>query len=130
MSLSISLSKICNRKWIINTRGYANIIPSPDHTVHGLIYELGEKDEDRLDRFEGLGDAYEKKILKVNLISATASNVDIKQITVMTYIDDKRVEEGKIIDEYIGRMNKAIEDGIEEGISEKYFELNVCPFIL
>jgi hypothetical protein len=47
----------------------------------------------------------------------------------MTYIDVKRLDEGEPSEEYIGRMNKAIEDGIEEGISQEYFEKNLRPFI-
>jgi gamma-glutamylcyclotransferase len=47
----------------------------------------------------------------------------------MTYVDFKRVEDGKPVEEYVGRMNKAINDGIEEGISEEYFERNLRPYI-
>jgi len=95
--------------------------------VYGLIYELSEKDEKCLDRFEH---AYKKNQLTVKLVSTKASNVNTEEIDVMTYIDEERVEVGKVVDEYIGRMNKAIEDGIEEGISEDYFKQNLYPSLL
>ena len=47
----------------------------------------------------------------------------------MVYIDFERVEIGKAREEYIHRINKAIEDGIKEGISRKYFEQYFRPFI-
>ncbi|KAH6624831.1 hypothetical protein B0J18DRAFT_444724 [Chaetomium sp. MPI-SDFR-AT-0129] len=68
-------------RWQINERGFANVVPSPGHNVHGLVYELGSTssvspgaigtDERRLDRNEGVHTgAYAKAYLPVMLYEA------------------------------------------------------------
>lgn len=47
----------------------------------------------------------------------------------MAYIDVVRLAKGEAYEEYVGRVNKAIEDGIKGGISEEYFEQYLRPFI-
>ncbi|KAI1313993.1 hypothetical protein F5Y03DRAFT_1475 [Xylaria venustula] len=82
-STAIGLARLTGWTWIINERGYANIVPkkplwelekdtksisnayhdhSPDPgaVVYGLVYRLHPNDEDALDRYEGVGSAYEK----------------------------------------------------------------------
>ena len=126
LSINPSQRVSITRKWIINTRGYANIIPSPEHVVYGSIYELTPQDEEILDRYEY---AYDKKPVPVTFLSSKDSHYVKGPIDVMTYIDVKMVEEGQIAEEYIRRMQRAIGGGIKEGIPEKYFELYIHPFI-
>ncbi|KAI9851590.1 MAG: hypothetical protein M1838_003302 [Thelocarpon superellum] len=59
-------SKLPGWKWIINSRGYANIVPSSDDVVYSLIYHLRPQDERALDGHEGVPDAYVKKTLQVD----------------------------------------------------------------
>ncbi|GAW12847.1 hypothetical protein ANO14919_022180 [Xylariales sp. No.14919] len=55
-------------RWLINERGFANIVPASGYTVHGLVYELGAGDEARLDRSEGVSKrAYSKDYLPLLL---------------------------------------------------------------
>ncbi|KAI1272312.1 hypothetical protein F5Y07DRAFT_304703 [Xylaria sp. FL0933] len=92
----IGLAHLAGWTWIINERGYANIIPeeyyikdgtgsgtgtdlghvlsqdqlpslSPGHPigVHGLVYRLHPDDKETLDRYEGVGYAYEKVMMKI-----------------------------------------------------------------
>ncbi|KAI1749940.1 hypothetical protein F4782DRAFT_533022 [Xylaria castorea] len=61
-------------RWLINERGYANIVPASGFTIHGLVYELGTGDEARLDRSEGVSSgAYSKVCLPVILHPASAA---------------------------------------------------------
>lgn len=41
-------------RWIINTDGYATVIPSPGHTVYGVLWELTPVHLAALDEYEGL----------------------------------------------------------------------------
>lgn len=46
-------------RWIITTRGYASVVPSPGDEVEGVLFEVSPTDEEALDGFEGgLSDAY------------------------------------------------------------------------
>ncbi|KAI0430086.1 hypothetical protein F5Y09DRAFT_239959 [Xylaria sp. FL1042] len=86
-STPIGLARLADWTWIINERGYANIIPqeysAPGETesrtetdllpslspgnpgVYGLVYRLHPDDEAKLDRYEGVGFAYEKETVKI-----------------------------------------------------------------
>ena len=89
-------------RWIISSRGYANIVKSPQSEVMGTVYEISEPDERCLDRHEGVASgSYMKIILN---IECNGSNLDC-----LTYIDPIE-DEGKPKHEYIGRINKGIED--------------------
>ncbi|HEY1170958.1 MAG TPA: gamma-glutamylcyclotransferase family protein [Verrucomicrobiae bacterium] len=41
-------------RWIINSAGYATVIPSPAHTVYGVLWELTQEHLVTLDEYEGL----------------------------------------------------------------------------
>ncbi|KAF2790368.1 AIG2 family protein, partial [Melanomma pulvis-pyrius CBS 109.77] len=41
-------------RWMINQRGYANVVPSNGDWVEGLVFEIDSEDERRLDRSEGV----------------------------------------------------------------------------
>lgn len=64
----IGCARLANYRWQINERGYANIIEAEGHWVDGLVYEIDEKDEVRLDINEGVSkNAYAKRHLPVQL---------------------------------------------------------------
>ena len=89
-------------RWIISSRGYANIIESPSDVVLGVIYEISDSDERNLDRYEGVGSgSYRKELLRVE--------VDGSHITCLVYIDPIE-EEGLPKAEYIRRINSGIKD--------------------
>ena len=67
----LGVARLDGYKWIINDRGYANVMQVVDeemdgsskfdNVVYGLVYSLKEKDERRLDRNEGVPVAYTKE---------------------------------------------------------------------
>ena len=46
--------------------GFANIVPSLDEHVEGILYEISEEDIFKLDRFEGFPKHYNRRHLIVN----------------------------------------------------------------
>jgi gamma-glutamylcyclotransferase (GGCT)/AIG2-like uncharacterized protein YtfP len=117
----VGISVLRGWKWFICGRGYANIIPSRDHVVYGMIYELTASAEAKLDVYENVPESYVKQRHWVEL--------EGEKVEVLVYVDIERVEEGEIKAEYIVRMNKAIEDGIAKGIPESYVEECLRPFV-
>lgn len=106
-------------------RGYANIIPSHEDYVYGLLYELTAADEHDLDLYEG--SAYEKKVLPLSLQREKSS--DEETVRALIYIDVLRKDTSHPRTEYIYRMNMGIADAVEEGVPEDYIERYLRPFI-
>jgi gamma-glutamylcyclotransferase (GGCT)/AIG2-like uncharacterized protein YtfP len=91
-----------NYRWIISSRGYANIVKSPQSVVYGVVYKISESDECSLDRWEGVTDgSYRKEMLDVVIDESTQ--------TCLVYIDPIE-DEGLPKTEYIVRINNGIED--------------------
>ncbi|KAF9469330.1 Butirosin biosynthesis, BtrG-like protein [Collybia nuda] len=131
-STFIGSASLKDWKWIINNRGYANVIPSKGHTVYGLMYELTPDDERLLDGFEGVPNSYIKRILPVDFVAEDEngkSETISRVVDALVYVDEKRVTESKPVKEYIHRMNMGITDGIKKGIPKEYFDQNLRPFI-
>ena len=125
--MHISLTTFLYRKWIINSRGYANIIPSEDDIVYGFIFKLTQADEQKLDKFEG------KEYERVNDIQVELVKVKDSYkkgtVTALVYIDIERKKNDVPKDEYVDRINMAIKDGLKEGIPKKYFDKYIRPFV-
>ena len=49
--------------------GYANIVKDEDGVVEGILYEIADKDIERLDRYEGYPQHYHRQKVKVRLQS-------------------------------------------------------------
>lgn len=81
------------------TGAYATIEPQKDSMVPVLIWEIGEKDEERLDRYEGYPNFYYKKTLTVM--------VDGKTLEAMVYIMDERRQLGQPTDQYYRVLDRA-----------------------
>ncbi|THU77805.1 hypothetical protein K435DRAFT_832371 [Dendrothele bispora CBS 962.96] len=119
-------------RWFINARGYANIIPSKGDHVYGFLYELDAEDEAVLDRYEGVPNSYEKQVHRVEIINGEARGQLVagkRFLDVSVYVDVLRLENGTIKEEYIHRMNLAIEDALKEGIPKEYIEKYFRPFL-
>jgi len=115
-----------DRKWIINIRGYANIIPSPGDVVYGFIFELTPEDRRALDKYEGV--EYERKSILIDLIDVTDLHAG-KKLNSLVYVDVERLSESHPKKEYIHRMNMAIDDALEEGVPNDYIDRYLRPFI-
>ncbi|PVH84415.1 hypothetical protein DL98DRAFT_352815, partial [Cadophora sp. DSE1049] len=137
-----------DHKWQINTRGYANIIPSQQDCVHGLCFLLSQKDEERLDRNEGVNmvpSAYEKHFRDVEvyptnpiIVGRRVKEVDefIRQpsfsplsgfeageiVRALVYINRREIDNGPPKTEYISRISAGVEDAKLLGVPPLYFE--------
>ena len=117
-----------DRKWIINIRGYANIIPSPGDVVYGFIFELTPEDRRALDKYEGV--EYERKSILIDLIDVTDLHAGSgKKLNSLVYVDVERLSESHPKKEYIHRMNMAIDDALKEGVPNDYIDRYLRPFI-
>jgi len=144
----IGIGRLLGYDWIINDRGYANIVeityerPSRNGIlpeVWGLVFELDYEDEVALDIMEGIPYAY----IKVdNLIvdfwpaispGDTKNAIDVNQpsqaVAAMSYVDKKRVLGGNPWPEYIVRMNRGIDDALNMGIPKEYIANLVRKYI-
>ncbi|KAF8483664.1 Butirosin biosynthesis, BtrG-like protein [Russula ochroleuca] len=117
--------------WIINQRGYANVIPSPGDHVLGFIYELNPTDEASLDRYESAPRIYEKRTMPVQLISSPSDGETVtkKTTNALVYIDFVNTSRDVPKAEYIHRINMALQDGLKMGISQSYIDKYIRPFI-
>ncbi|KAF9532190.1 hypothetical protein CPB83DRAFT_847384 [Crepidotus variabilis] len=122
----MGVGKLDKWKWIINTRGYANIIPAVPDLVYGFVFELTPEDEKELDTYEGSG--YQKEYHSIDLVEAK-DTYSAGTRTALIYIDTERLKEGISKKEYVYRINMAIKDGLEQGIPKDYIDRYLRPFI-
>jgi gamma-glutamylcyclotransferase (GGCT)/AIG2-like uncharacterized protein YtfP len=105
-------------RWIITTRGYANIVKSVSDEVRGVVYEISESDEKSLDRYEGVqSGSYRKEMLKIEMGNESKE--------CLVYVDPVE-EEGKPKEEYVGRINKGISDS---RLPPEYIDRYIRKFI-
>ena len=123
----VGLGVLREWKWIINNRGYANVVRSPEDRVYGLVYEISPSDEASLDWWEEVPSGYTKHTVEVELQSG--NNGDGLVVQGLAYVDEKRTEEGKPRDEYIHRMNRGINDGTTRGLPRWYIDKYLRRFI-
>ncbi|KAF4969678.1 hypothetical protein FSARC_3124 [Fusarium sarcochroum] len=146
-STPVGLAYLKGWKWIINARGFANIVQLPiddddtpdaeenrqltakgkekatkeeeDSGVYGLLYLVPPEDEERLDGHEGVPWAYQK--FQVDVKWASAKKDEDETLRALVYVDGMRVEEDVPRDEYVGRMEAGIEDVVENwGMNEEW----------
>jgi gamma-glutamylcyclotransferase (GGCT)/AIG2-like uncharacterized protein YtfP len=100
-------------RWIITTRGYASVVRSEADLVLGVVYSISEADEERLDRYEGVGEgAYGKKRLPVQTGQG--------EMSCLVYIDPRQLE-GDPREEYAERVKYGIRDsGFPSSYVERY----------
>ncbi len=105
-------------RWIINSRGYANVVSSKGDFVEGILYRLTAEDEQRLDRKEGVAmGSYKKERRQVHFNgNCTEAIIYIDPITDL----------GEPRTEYIRRINSGIHDA---QLSEAYVRKYVRNFI-
>jgi gamma-glutamylcyclotransferase len=131
IDLSSRSSTASDRCWIINQRGYANVIPSSGDYVYGFIYELNPKNEASLDTYEGAPRIYDKKIHPVQLRTSPGSGETAtkKTIDALIYIDAVSTSPDVPKTEYIHRINMALQDGLKNGVPQSYIDKYIRPFI-
>ena len=146
-STFLGLGRLPSYKWIINERGYANILEVTESSetndttvpeVWGLVYEISSSDESRLDLNEGVPYAYTKEYPDVDFWKAknegeTDGVIDVtkphQSRSMLVYIDHKRTREYKPKGEYIYRMNRGIADALKLGVPQSYVDRVLRKFI-
>jgi gamma-glutamylcyclotransferase len=142
----LGIARLNNFRWIINERGYANVVQIPhnetsqslqpkayEDEVWGLVYTLYEKDEARLDRNEGVPVAYTKELVACDFWEASGATANIpetpKEVSMLVYINRNQTEPSAPKHEYIYRMNMGIKDALKEGVPKGYVDKVMRPFI-
>ena len=138
-STYVGIARLSSYRWIINDRGYANIVQTnePSDLVYGLVYTLTPDNEERLDRNEGVPRAYTKEIIPIEFWSLKAGEeVDLGsgdctgiQKDMLVYINRVRVEGDKPKAEYIHRMNLGVRDAVKIGMPQAYVDNVIRQFI-
>jgi hypothetical protein len=131
------IGRLPGYRWIINGRGYANVVPTEDARVEswGMIYTLSEADEISLDVYEGVAKkAYDKVELSLEFWpSDSAPTVDVSgkpsPMPMLVYLDPRNIVPWRPHREYVDRMNSGIQDAITAGIPQKYVDDVLRPYI-
>lgn len=145
---AVGLAFLPGYDFIINERGFANVIPSTrtspasattpgegSRGVYGVLYRLASPAEKQcLDRYEGVPWAYEDLVLDVQQLSGgvpaeatgeSSNSSAAKPVTVraLVYVDRARVSPSAPRAEYVVRMNAGIrEAGAEWGLPRGYVQ--------
>jgi gamma-glutamylcyclotransferase (GGCT)/AIG2-like uncharacterized protein YtfP len=110
--------KLVGYKWIIYSRGYANIVPSEKDYVLGEIFHLSERDEEALDVYESVAQGmYTKE--EIEIITSEGF------ISCMVYIDPIQ-ETGQPKSEYIHRINQGL---VSASLCPNYVRKYIRPFV-
>ncbi|KAK4552289.1 hypothetical protein LTR86_010459 [Recurvomyces mirabilis] len=146
----LGIARLNGYKWIINERGYANVVQIESkedgdeegkkhdygEEVWGLVYSLEKKDETNLDRNEGVPRAYTKEWMQVDYWKASTEPDDLacqerkaKKVDMLVYINRKQISEAEPKEEYIYRINMGIKDAVKEGMPEEYVRQVMRRFI-
>lgn len=141
-SRGVALGRLRGWEFLINGRGYANVVlpstatasasASPD--VYGVLYQLGSAEEKaELDAYEGVPTAYEDVILPVEMVQGGGDGgeqVVVGVVWALVYVDRWRTAVGRPKVEYVGRMNRGVEEADREwGLPRSYVRTVVRKFI-
>lgn len=133
---AVGLAFLPGYEFIINERGFANVVPSTatttttpgegsrDGGVYGVLYRLSSPEEKRrLDRYEGVPWAYEDLVLGVEQLESggVGGSSSTVMVQALVYVDRARVKPSAPRAEYVVRMNAGIrEAGAEWGLPRGY----------
>jgi gamma-glutamylcyclotransferase len=132
-----SIAVLRNHRWLVNERGYANIVPSfpapnsAEDVVWGILYTLRAFDEELLDKQEGIPWAYSKEDMDVEAISITEDGRGTRREVVMAlvYIDRERIQESYPWPEFAVKMNRGIQEALEKGVPRTWIDKVVRSYI-
>lgn len=120
-------------KWVISKRGYANVLPSGDETEedpeelddYGVVYTLTKGDMAALDMYEGVNKKPVPAYVKVTMDIEMYEKGEGVELPCLVYVDPG-TELGRAHEEYIGRINRGLEDA---GLPETWVEKVVRKWI-
>lgn len=119
---------------MISKRGYANVIVSGDETeeedpeeldTYGVVYTLTKSDMAVLDMYEGVDIKPVPAYVKVTMDIEMYEKGEGAELPCLVYVDP-RTELGKVHEEYIGRINRGLEDA---GLPETWVEKVIRKWI-
>ena len=130
----LGIARLDRYRWIINDRGYANVVEitgtneggkGTKDVVWGLVYKLEREDERKLDLNEGVPISYTKENITTSFWPATndfTPNITLspEDVKMLVYIDRNRTVPDVPKKEYIYRMNMGIKDAIGESMPREY----------
>lgn len=128
-STPIGLGHLPGWRWIINDRGYANIVNDHDTNltgpgVYGLLYLLPPQDEDSLDIHEGVPWAYDKVTMEIDWVRDDQGRALQEKVMTLVYVDEERIQENLPKKGYVERMMRGIEEAVEDwGMDETYADV-------
>lgn len=137
----VGLAYLSGWYWIISGRGYANVVrrEEPPCGTYGVLYRLTPADEATLDRHEGVPRAYQKVDLDVRVERSTSGGgggggleQEGQTVPALVYVghDELSVTPGPPRDEYVFRMNRAIDEAHREfGLPEEFIDSVMREFI-
>ncbi|KAJ7156982.1 Butirosin biosynthesis, BtrG-like protein [Mycena crocata] len=128
----LGIARLRDWRWIINTRGYANVIPSKGDEVWALLYDLSPSDEVSLDIYEGVPSSYVKQTICVEYFGKNSYGEirhGRRMVDALVYVDVDRMLDGPPEEEYVHRMNCAITDALKEGVPKTYINKYLRPCI-
>lgn len=140
-STYLGIARLPHYTWLINDRGYANVVEANSSSSHysdevyGLVYSLLPEDEKRLDRNEGVPIAYTKELIACEFWPGeNHEKIDtgvppLEKTSMLVYIDRSRTTPDKPREEYVYRMNQGIRDAVERGVPEEYVRDVMRKFI-
>lgn len=101
-SKKVGVARLRGYRWIINSRGFANVVTSTEDEVEGVLFEISATDEVSLDRYEGVkSGCYYKADLPVVY--------EGQEKVALVYVD-RVTDEGRPREEYIQRINSGLAD--------------------
>lgn len=130
-----------------------------NHSVEGLLYTVTPKDESALDRNEGVSKGFYHKHLAMVSVQPHGQYTDFKtarlalllkqrrqeigdssndrtsrrslwtKVPALVYVSEDYVRDGPIRDEYIPRMQNAVNDAVCLGVSKPFVSKSIAPFL-
>ena len=114
----LGVARLRGYRWVISSRGYANVLRSDGDEVEGVLLELSASDESSLDGYEGVDNGlYDKHDLRVRFGD--------EEVTALVYVATVS-DEGAPKAEYVERMRNGLRDA---KLSEAYVRRHVRRFI-
>ncbi|MEK6801965.1 MAG: gamma-glutamylcyclotransferase family protein [Nitrospirota bacterium] len=117
-SKKVGVARLLDYRWIISTRGYANVVKSMNDYVEGVLFEISATDEASLDKYEGVSSGSYQKVEFPVLHEG-------QEKVALVYVDAVTVE-GSPKQEYIQRINSGLADA---KLSEAYVTRYVRKYV-
>ena len=95
----LGIGKLEHWRFLINSRGYANIFPEQDATVFGLVFNLTPNALSSLDRYEGYPQLYTRRELPVIFAD--------QMIEPWVYLDINNIDMGRPRPGYLERVTES-----------------------